>query len=96
MSTLLASHIDESHEGQLFRFECGKCNFQAEGPRLLRKHQVEAHETDIVRAAKPAAAKQNTDMADQAERSQEPSLHKDPVTCGVIRDEGVTDLTIRR
>ena len=80
-STLLESHIGESHEGQLFRFECGKCNFQAEGPRLLRKHQVEAHKTDIVWTAKPAAAKQNTDMADQAERPQEPSLHEDPVKC---------------
>ena len=49
----LRAHIDKNHEGQLFRFECGKCGFQAESPTLLRKHQTETHTTDIARADEP-------------------------------------------
>ena len=85
---VLTAYINESHEGQLFQFECGKFDFQAEGPRLLRKQQVEAHETDILRAAEPnivrtakPAAGNNTEMAGQVEQPQKTSLHEDPVAC---------------
>ena len=43
----LKEHNIEHHGGQLFRFECDLCDFQADSPQLLRRHQDGVHEVNV-------------------------------------------------
>ena len=49
----LKAHNNKHHGGQLFRFECSQCGFQADNPQLLRKHRTSAHEVNAVGADTP-------------------------------------------
>jgi len=37
----LKIHIESKHSEDLFKFPCGDCEFNAEGPRFLKQHQNE-------------------------------------------------------
>ena len=40
----LTAHIDETHKGNLFKFDCQLCNFKARGPKSLWEHIAEMHD----------------------------------------------------
>jgi hypothetical protein len=39
----LTTHIDTVHQTDLFKFNCGLCNFKTKGPKFLREHIAESH-----------------------------------------------------
>merc|ERR1712110_377739 len=39
----LKIHIESKHIEDLFKYPCGDCEFNAEGPRFLKQHQNEKH-----------------------------------------------------
>jgi hypothetical protein len=39
----LTTHIDTVHQTDLFKFDCGLCNFKTKGPKFLREHIAESH-----------------------------------------------------
>ena len=46
----LKEHNYKHHGGQLFRFECDQCDFQADSPQLLRRHRDGVHEVNVTEA----------------------------------------------
>ena len=46
----LKEHNIKHHGGQLFRFECDLCDFQADSPQLLRRHRDGVHEVNVTEA----------------------------------------------